>query len=1000
MTCFTIQIIKNLTRLLVVTASLLTATQAFLSTAQAESTATSSPKPTQGSLQAAFSSPPASARPLTWWRFIDDLVTREGMLAEFDYMQRMGLSGAVVSFCGSRLNLAAPVPGQERVPIMSEAWRDALGFQATEAAKRGLSLWYQASPGYATTGGPWITPERSMQNLIWRKTTVPAGQSFDAELPRADVDKKWNFYRDVAVLAYPVPTNSGDAIAPASVVELTDKLSPEGHLQWTPPSPGAWNIVRFGHTTTGKIVHPATPTGVGLECDKLDAEATRIQFDNYFAQILAQSPAGSTADIQLFFDSYEAGNQTWTTRFREEFKKRRGYDPVPWILAATGQMVGDRLRTRRFDYDWRSTVEEMVTTEHFAELARLAHERGARAFRAQPYNGPLNFMTAGATADVPEGEFWHVNKRYGWWTLRMIASVAHVNGRKIASAEALTASPEDLRADKHPYSTKAETDLALALGINQFAFHLTPHNPWPQHSPGMIAGPYTGVLTPTQPWAEMARPWIDYLARSCHLLQQGDFAADLVTVYRAGQRGFEPPQGYASDLCNEELVVSSMTWDGSALRLPSGMSYRLLELPATTAETGAFSPANLPAEWRAQPVPQRISLPLLRKVRELVLAGAAMVGPRPVITPGLEGYPAADEEVARIADELWGPKSSDAVTDRNVGAGRVFSGITAAEALQRLGVAPAFRTADQAPFEQVPWIQRRLGQDDLFFVSNQKDTPRTIVASFRVDGKIPELWHADTGTIEPAADWDRRDGRTEVTLRLDPRGSVFVRFRPGPEPKALPVRSKPPEIFGSMDLSTAWTVHFAPGLGASTEPQDFPKLVSWTSHADNGIRHFAGTARYERSFTVPTALLRPGARLKLDLGDVQNLARVIVNGIAFPALWKPPFVLDVTSAMQGGENRLVIEVANVWANRLVGDEQEPADVVWGEERTGAHNGNDLYAGRPLAAWPEWLIKNQPRPSANRVTFTTWNFIKPEQPLLPSGLLGPVNLTSTVPNKAM
>ncbi|MEO0054761.1 MAG: hypothetical protein RLZZ50_708 [Verrucomicrobiota bacterium] len=957
----------------------------------------SSPAASADPVLAGFQSPPAEARPTTWWRFMDDLVTREGMLAELDYMQRVGLAGGVVSFCGSRTPLAAPVPGQQRVPMLNADWWDLIGFQGTEAAKRGLSLWYQASPGYATTGGPWITPERSMQNLIWRETSLAAGQSFNAVLPRAEVDKKWNYYRDVAVLAYPAPA-ADSAIPPSSIIELTDRLAPDGRLRWTPPAAGEWRLVRFGHTTTGKTVHPATPTGVGLECDKLDREATRIQFENYFAKILARRPAGSNADIQLFFDSYEAENQTWTPRFRAEFKKRRGYDPVPWILAATGRLVGDALLTRRFDNDWRATIEEMVTTEHFAELARLSRERGAKFFRAQPYNGPLNFMTAGATADIPEGEFWHVNKGYGWWTLRMIASVAHVNGKKIASAEALTASPEDLRADKHPYSTKAETDLALALGVNQFALHVLPHNPWPDRMPGMVAGPYPPLLSRAQPWAGMAGPWVEYLSRSCHLLQQGTFAADLVTVFRVGQRGFEPPVGYAADICNEELIISSMSWDGSALRLPSGMTYRLLELPSTTKDITKFSPANLPADLRNQAAPQRISLPLLRKVRELVLAGAPVVGPRPAITPGLEDYPAADQEIARLADELWGPatENTSAPSDRRVGAGRVFSGMTPAEALARLGVAPALQTIDGATFNEVPWIHRRLGADDLFFVSNQQDSARTVVASFRVNGKTPELWHADTGAITHASDWDRRDGRTEVTLRLDPRGSVFVRFRPGPAPATLPVRSTPPAVLGTVDLSTGWTARFDPSLGAPSNPVAFPTLASWTDHPSLGIRYYSGVAAYERTFNVSADLLRPGTRLVLDLGDVQNLARVTLNGVVFPALWKPPFLQDLGSALRVGDNRLVVEVANVWANRLVGDEQEPADLVWGPERIGNNRGLKLYAGRPLQAWPEWFIKNEPRPSAGRVTFTTWNFVKPDQPLLPSGLLGPVTLTSTLP----
>ncbi len=243
------------------------------------------------SFEQAFQNPPASARPTVWWRFMDDFVTREGITADLDSIQRLGLSGAVVSFCSSRTKLSNPQPGLPFVPILSKEWWGLMGFQLKEASARNLDLWFQACPGYATSGGPWITPELSMQKLVWSETACEGGKSFEAVLPVPTVDKKWNYYRDIAVLAVPVSGNN-EAIRPDQVVDLTQRMETSGRVQWEPKA-GAWKIVRLGHTTTGVPVHPVTKTGYGLECDKLSREAARVQFDNYFKKILDQRPARS-----------------------------------------------------------------------------------------------------------------------------------------------------------------------------------------------------------------------------------------------------------------------------------------------------------------------------------------------------------------------------------------------------------------------------------------------------------------------------------------------------------------------------------------------------------------------------------------------------------------------------------------------------------------------------------------------------------------------------------
>lgn len=932
-----------------------------------------------------FANPPREARPLTWWRFMDDLVSREGIAAELDFMDRIGLSGAVVSFCASRGPLAPPVEGLPRVPMLGDEWWQLTGLVQSQAAARDLKLWFQASPGYATTGGPWITPEQSMQKLVWTRVELAEDAPGQVTLARPKVDPKWNHYRDVVVLAYPT-VDTSTPVPFGSIVQVPSAALDGDALAWSPPRPGRWTVVRLGHTTTGKTVHPAPITGVGLEADKLDRAATKVQFDRYFKRVLSHAP--KRAQSSLFFDSYEAEYQNWSPRFRDRFKELRGYDPVPWVLAATGVLVDDELSTRRFDHDWRRTIEQLVATEHLAELVRLSRESGAGPTRLQPYNGPIDFMAAGAFADIPEGEFWHVNKGYGWWTLRMIASVAHVNGRPIASAETLTASPEDLRGDKHPWSTKAETDLAFALGINEMALHVVPHNPWPKLRPGMMAGPYPPLLTVTQPWAEFARPWVDYLARTAHVLRQGRFVADVLTVSQSGQRGFTPPPGHNSDLCHEALIVDALRWDGTSLVLPSGMRYRLLEVPDTTKDLPRFSPANLRKELREKAYGQRMSLPLLRKVRALLHEGASVLAPRPLELPGI-ARPEDSLEFARLVDELWGSgAAAGGDTLRRVGKGTLITTGTAAEALVRLGVEKDFDTEGNLPFETIAWTHRSVGEDEFYFVSNQGDEPRTIEASFRVSGRRPELWKADTGEIVATDAWSEGKGRTQVTLHLEARESVFVRFTTSQTAQS-PERGR--TEFALVRPTPPWSLQFDPERGGPRAALKLEELRSWTELPDTGAQRYSGPATYAVRFDVPEALLRRADAVTLDLGQVRDLARVTVNGRKIADLWRPPFRVDIRGALKAGGNALEVTVANVWFNRLLGDEKEPADLRWGDERYGTNRGIRLYAGRPLGEWPGWLLRGEPRPSAGRQTFTTWNYLRDDEPPLPAGLLGPVSV---------
>jgi len=407
---------------------------------------------------------------------------------------------------------------------------------------------------------------------------------------------------------------------------------------------------------------------------------------------------------------------------------------------------------------------------------------------------------------------------------------------------------------------------------------------------------------------------------------------------------------------------------------------------------------------------------LARIVRELVKEGATVLGPKPVKSPSLAGYPACDAEVRSIADEVWG----EGTVESSFGKGRVIPGEDVIAALTRLALAPDCAASDADT--PLSFVHRRTDSADVYFVASRESIPRSVVCTFRVGGRLPELWDADKGTISEASIWKYEKGLTSVRLDLEQSGSMFVVFRhpaktvtstykavssvaPAGEARDawLTLSSSQrgtvlhaarggryvlslsaggenhvtvPDIELPVRVDGAWDISFQSGRGAP-EKAVFEKLISWPDHADRGIKYFSGTAAYRKCLDIPPALLGQGRELYLDLGQVQVIAEVKLNGRNLGILWKAPYRLDITSAAKAGKNELEIEITNLWPNRLIGDEQLPEDIEW--------------PGKTLLRWPDWLLKGEPRPSKDRVTFTTWHHWRKDMPLQPSGLLGPVVL---------
>ena len=733
----------------------------------------------------------------------------------------------------------------------------------------------------------------------------------------------------------------GLAIRSNAVIDLTAKLRADGSLDWTPP-PGRWRVLRFGYSLTGVTNHPASPEGTGLEVDKLSAAHVREYMTHYLDLYEKASGGlmGRRGLTQLISDSYEAGAANWTEELLAEFRKRRGYDPLPWLPALTGRVVESAAASDRFLWDYRRTLADLLAENHYELITQLLHARGMGHYGESHESGRVfigDGMEAKRSNDVPMAAMW--TQRPGVDAdqpgfnadIRESASVAHIYGRNLVAAESLTAA--NAAWQWSPATLKPTADKELAMGLNRFVIHTSVHQPLVDKGPGLSLGPFGQWFTRNETWSGAgAKAWVDYLARSSYLLQQGRFVADVAWFYGEdsnitalyGKAAPPVPAGYNFDYVNADALQHRFSVQGGSLVTPSGMRYRIL----------ALDPRSV-----------HMSLPVLRRIRDLVAAGAVVAGAKPADTPSL-----ADDatEFQAIATAVWGDGSAGR---HNYGRGQVRVGEPLAEVLRSLGTEPDFDSTRPQPDTELLYVHRRLEDGELYFVNNRHDRPESVEASFRVAGRVPELWHADTGHIEPLG-YRIVNGRTLVPLQLDPWDAVFVVFR---APAKAASREMPARIVTPVaSLDGPWPVAFQAGRGAPAATT-FDRLGSWSDSTEPGIKYFSGTGTYTQELNVPAAWLADGAELWLDLGDVRNLAEVSVNGKPLGVLWKAPYRVNVTAALHAGANAVSIAVTDLWVNRLIGDAQPGV--------------------------------------STKYTFTVPSFYKADSPLLPAGLLGPVRVLS-------
>ncbi len=956
-------------------------------------------------LRAGFERPPDSAELRCYWWWLNGNVTEESITRDLQAMKSHGYAGAIlVDADGSGEQ------GNEEVPagpaIGSPQWTRLFVHALDVAQKLGLqiSLNVTSRRDVGIIGGPTVTPQDAMKLLTWSRTIVEGGGAKTLRLPVPPIEN--GFYRQIAVLAYPLrhgaplaaAQGSGRAAlrdlrfktasmetgfsmprssrvlaqAPATegeqdayvgqVIDISSHVTAAGALAWTFPA-GTWEVLRIGYTDSRKHLTGADGSPTGLPLDAMSATA----FDDYWRQavmplLVAAKPYIGSSLRYLVTDSWEAGGTNWTEGFREEFERRRGYDPLPYLPIVAGRILTRRETSNRFLFDLRRTVADLIAENYydrFAEHAR-AQGLGTHPEAGGPHGAPIDALRNFRNTSFPQTEFWVASRSHRVTTqerffVKEASSAAHIYGKRIAAAEGPTSMEPAAWSESIGGNVQVTFDEALTEGLNRLFWHEFTSSPAQYGKPGQeyFAGTH---LNPNVTWWKQAGPFLLALNRAQFLMQQGRSVADVLYFYGEQVPGFvrvksdDPAHvlpGYDYDVTDEGALLHRMRYSGADLHTPEGVRYRALALPDS----------------------RHLSYAALEWVRRFVEQGGVVIGLRPTGPLGL--IPARQQATYdAIAREMWsgctgGEKQSD------YGKGRIYCTQDARAALDVIRLAPDFsyeldgQNAGAQDGTAFDFVHRQSAGTDIYFVRNTLNQSVKATLSFRVGGRAPQIWTVDDGSIAPALVYREIKGRTEIPLTFPAHGSGFLIFEKPLAPHLTQILQNGAEVFpsirrgkgvfaagsgiagltrGAYELIEsngrrtnlvipsphppaptfgAWTLSFPPGWGAPSEIS-VNRFQSWTRWSDPGVRYFSGTATYHALLRVPAGTLAPDRQVWLNLGDAREIASVSVNGSSVGTVWRAPFAVRIDSQLHTGDNAVAIEVTNLWPNRIIGDLQPDA----------------------------------------------------------------------------
>ena len=757
----------------------------------------------------------------------------------------------------------------------------------------------------------------------------------------SDIDDKNG--ASVAIGYCPPADPAAPGIARGAILDLTSRLKEDGTLDAValkrdPPESGCWRILRIGYTTSGKMCAPAPGNVRGLECDKLSKKGLNAHWP-HMPHKMINSPGGTGTVAVAIIDSWEVGGQNWTEDFPAEFSRRRGYDIRPWLPAMAGYTVGSAGETAKFLFDVQRTISDLIAENYYDYFAELCRREGVKA-ATESYGGPFDNLRCFASADIPTGEFWLGRDPHG--SPRTAASATHLNGRAQVAAEAFTTEAKEGRWQITPHELRVNGDRGWLDGVSQLVYHSYLQQPFMNVQPGFSLDRHGSQLNRNTTWWPEGKWWAEYVHRGQFLLQSGEPKADVLILSGDGTPNGRTYQselvaaGYNYDNCGVADLQKLVVKDGG-VAMPGRLAYEVL--------------------WLGQD--RYLTCATLRKVKELLDAGARVAGVRPKGTPSLGDKQA---EWQKLVDAIWGGRYANLK--------QLDSSL---KAVQAFGV--------RAPVESggaLMAIRRVIEGRDFYFVLNGKKAAFNGDVSFKGNGR-PERWDAKSGKIEPLPWLEDEDGRVKARVELRPDESMFVSFRkPEAGERAVATSATlPPGQRASrqlMDISSEWAVTSFNGKNAPDAPRLFPMLLGWHMSTDEKLRYFAGRASYEKRIDL-TNVKGP---CELDLGDIREIANVWVDRKFLGCLWEAPYRVAIPESALGKRVTLRVEVINTWPNRLIGD--AIARKKGAEEPKGEHG------------VPQWVLDDKPDSGTGIYTWMNWmkGWTADDEPR-PAGLLGPVRI---------
>ena len=764
----------------------------------------------------------------------------------------------------------------------------------------------------------------------------------------------------------------------SEVIDITAKFK-NGTLVWEAPA-GKWVIIRYGWTATGAKTSTNSDGWSGLSLDHLDPAAFAKFSNDVIEPLINTAKSAGNSLHYLQTDSWEMGNVGWTGNFANEFKKFRGYDMMAYLPVLTGRVIESVDQSDRFLQDYRKTIGDCIAANHYQLLSDLAHKHGLGIHPESggPHSAPVDALKVLAISEFPQGEFWatantHRIKDDERLAVKQSASVAHTNGKRYVAAEGPTSIGPQW--ERSPKDLKSNIDRVFCSGVNRIVWHTFTSSPPEYGQPGneYFAGTH---MNPNVTWWKQARNFIDYLNRCSYLLSQGVFVADALYYYGDDVPNFvflkedvkDLAFGHDWDKCSKDVLIKRTTIKDKKIVLPDGTTYRVLVLPDETS-------IDLEVLRKIESlVKQGLTIISTRPLKatslkdypandkEILEIGNRMWGK-------INGTSITENNYG-LGKVIWGKDINTVLADMKVKPDLEFTSTQQNPSLDYI-----HRSTDDAEIYFVVNRFGRKGINDFQFryLSTLPDRYEQVECRFRITGMTPEFWDPMTGKITEILTYREENGQTIIPLGFEPEGSKFIVFRKlkpsrhitkiekdgksvfpdnqfkdaekpfldlvksgngtsvtalqpgsyvlswsdGSTSKTGVVKEEPKQI-----LTGDWEINFDTKWGGPSNVK-VDSLRSWTSFDDKGIRYYSGTATYRKTFTAGSGF--KNKQVVLDLGNVLEMASITINGNKLPVKWSPPFQFDITSYIKSGENKLEVEVVNLWPNRLIGDSKLPVE---------------------------------------------------------------------------